>query len=507
MASSASPKPRIPRQKLELWVASLPNLLVSSTSITKDVSEAVRRGLLRRIGPSLYSRDTSTALEDLVRQNAIAIAALKLPGHVLSHRTALEFKPAEGHLFVTGARAQTLSLTCLTIKVKKGAGPLPNDMPVMGFFQSSPARAYLENLDYTRRTSGVSWILSREEIEARLEEYLQRYGEDRLNELRDQAKTLAPQLDMHEGLVALDEIIGGLLNTRTTRMTAPTAIARQAGLPFDRHRVSLFEALASLLLERHGEVARPRGAMLSHEFQHLAFIDAYFSNYIEGTTFPVSEAKDIAFDNKIPEDRPKDAHDIGGTFELLSDRGEMSISAAEFDDVDSFERTLKHRHETIMRARPEVHPGEFKQHSNRAGNTLFVAPELVRGTMACGLRTFKTLKTPFQRAAFMMFMLSEIHPFVDGNGRLARVMMNAELDSAEEHRILIVTSYRTDYLAALRRLSRRSDPRVYVRMLDRAQELASRLQYDDLDQLLAVLEDCNAFDDSGGIMRLPPVPA
>ena len=28
---------------------------------------------------------------------------------------------------------------------------------------------------------------------------------------------------------------------------------------------------------------------------------------------------------------------------------------------------------------------------------------------------------------FMMFMISEIHPFLDGNGRLARVMMNAEL--------------------------------------------------------------------------------
>ena len=30
----------------------------------------------------------------------------------------------------------------------------------------------------------------------------------------------------------------------------------------------------------------------------------------------------------------------------------------------------------------------------------------------------------------MMFMMSEVHPFDDGNGRLARLMMNTELVSA-----------------------------------------------------------------------------
>jgi fido (protein-threonine AMPylation protein) len=35
----------------------------------------------------------------------------------------------------------------------------------------------------------------------------------------------------------------------------------------------------------------------------------------------------------------------------------------------------------------------------------------------------------------MMFLISEVHPFADGNGRIARIMMNAELVAAGEERI------------------------------------------------------------------------
>ena len=102
-------------------------------------------------------------------------------------------------------------------------------------------------------------------------------------------------------------------------------------------------------------------------------------------------------------------------------------------------------------------------------------------------------------------MVAEVHPFTDGNGRLARAMMNAELLADEQDRIVIVTSYRADYVGVLRRLSRRGDPVAYVRMLDRAWEFTSRLDYDDFPTLLEVLRRCNAFDDSGlRIMKLPP---
>ena len=47
----------------------------------------------------------------------------------------------------------------------------------------------------------------------------------------------------------------------------------------------------------------------------------------------------------------------------------------------------------------------------------------------------------------------------------------------------------------LLRAFRAGDPAVYPRMLDRAQELASRLDFEDLDRMIDVLEACDAFDD------------
>jgi len=33
---------------------------------------------------------------------------------------------------------------------------------------------------------------------------------------------------------------------------------------------------------------------------------------------------------------------------------------------------------------------------------------------------------PFKRGFFCMFIVAEIHPFIDGNGRIARMIMNSE---------------------------------------------------------------------------------
>ena len=78
-------------------------------------------------------------------------------------------------------------------------------------------------------------------------------------------------------------------------------------------------------------------------------------------------------------------------------------------------------------------------------------------------------------------------------GARPRVMMNAELIAGGQHRIIIPTVYRDDYLGALRGLSRNGRAEVLSTMLDRAQSFSSRIDLSDLAGARRALEQAQAF--------------
>ena len=203
--------------------------------------------------------------------------------------------------------------------------------------------------------------------------------------------------------------------------------------------MSLLDKLASALRATVPLAHRPLRASADTAFATAAFFDAYFSNYIEGTRFTVDEAKAIVFEGAIPRQRPADAHDIIGTFRLVSDRAEMQ---RQFTTFEGFSRQLAARHARIMEGRPEARPGSFKEKPNQAGATLFVDPDLVIGTLRQGWELLRGLTDPGARALFAMFLVSEVHPFDDGKGRVARVMMNGELLAGGQERLIVPSAGR-----------------------------------------------------------------
>jgi Fic family protein len=224
-------------------------------------------------------------------------------------------------------------------------------------------------------------------------------------------------------------------------------------------------------------------------FTNKAFFESYFSNYIEGTTFEIEEAEAIIFDRRIPATRPKDAHDIVSTYRVVSDPAAMRRTPQGFDDLLAL---LRARHGTMMAARPEADPGRFKVRPNRAGDTHFVDPEYVIGTLRKGWELYEDLGAGLPRAIFVMFLVTDVHPFVDGNGRLARIMMNAELVHADRATLIIPTVYRDDYLLTLRALTRRHRPGPLVDALLRAQRF-SNLEFAPYPQILKELQRRNWF--------------
>ena len=157
-----------------------------------------------------------------------------------------------------------------------------------------------------------------------------------------------------------------------------------------------------------------------------------------------------------------------------------------------------------MSGRPETTPGVFKTQPNRSGTTVFVAPDLVRGTIREAHGLLGSLPDGLARAAYLMFIIAEVHPYTDGNGRVARAIMNAALVSAGHARVVIATGYRDDYLRSLKAFSQQSNAGPFVQMLDRAQQFVSELPLADFEQTVALLEATAAMDESGDRrLRLP----
>ena len=112
----------------------------------------------------------------------------------------------------------------------------------------------------------------------------------------------------------------------------------------------------------------------------------------------------------------------------------------------------------------------------------------------------QAIRHPFARAIFILFAVSEVHPFADGNGRLSRIMMNAELTAEGQSKIIVPTVFRPDYIGALRRLSRNGDPSVLVEAINRLRDFSHRLSGEDFAALKRQLEKSNAFSDDDGVI-------
>ncbi len=456
------------------------------------ISKMIQEKKIRKIAPRIYSTNLEEEPSEIIKRNILEILGSLYPGAVLSHRSAFEFKPTStNQIFVTYSYTKKIKLPGVEINFLEGKGPVEGDNKLFGeLYASSKERAFLENLQITKKAGPDSKSLSIPQIEEKLDDILRINGEDGLNRIRDKARELSQVLEMQKEFELLNKIIGALFTTKPSKiLKSDLALSRAAGLPYDRNRIELFEILFTYLHNNEFK-EHPENNLSVNSFRNFAFFEAYFSNYIEGTVFEVSEAKKI-IDTGIPlPARSDDSHDVLGTYQIVSNKNEMIIipsNGNEFLDI------LQSRHKVLLSSRVNKKPGQFKERNNRAGNTFFVDYKLVRGTLVRGFEYYKALTNPFACAAYMMFLVSEIHPFEDGNGRIARVMMNAELVNRNQCKIIIPTVLRDDYLLTLKRLTNQKDPIPYVDMLSRAHIFSELLHYDNYDDLYNYLESHNAF--------------
>ena len=405
----------------------------------RAVQRDIQSGKLHRIAPGIATHLAPSDWPALIARERLRVLAALYPGALLSHRSAfLGGQPEGGVIHLTHNFKRTAQLPGLTVMLWKGPPPSPGDAPMLGreLYFPSLARLLLENLQPTRGPQRRA--VGREAVENRLIETCDARGEDALAQLREQARALAGTLALEAEFKVLDALVGSILGTRASQLTTPQGRARTAPMPYDAQRLALFEQLAAQL-RATPLVQPPPAAQTDAARAHFAFLESYFSNFIEGTEFEVQDARAFVLQGQPIGHRPKDSHDILGVFRQALQPAWALQTLASGQPVLA---QLRARHADQMQERPEIGPGEFKVTANRAGNTEFVAPPLVRGTLVQGSQILPSVPAGTARALMAMFVVSEVHPFNDGNGRLARLVMNAELSAAGACRIEAVKAVR-----------------------------------------------------------------
>lgn len=475
----------------------------TSEADARAIQRQAKAGKFARIAEGVYLRESETnAQAALVRRNWSRILAALVPGAVISYRSAyVGGLTTDGVIYLSHPTRfnRTIQMPGLRAVLVKGPGPLAGDMPFGNdnLYFASRARSLLENL--TRGRGAQSKSAGSKAVEERLVAILNASGEVEVNRIRDQARSLAEPLGMGKEFKKLDALIGSLLATHAEgvlKTKEGKLVAK--GIPIDAERMARFEILAARLraepLPHQSAVAAGEPAR-----SNFAFLESYFSNFVEGTEFEIEEARDIALRGRIIERRPKDTHDLLGVFKLAAQspwRDTVPPFGADFPDE------LARRHALMLEKRPEVNPGHFKLERNRAGGTWFVDPQFVRGTLIEGSSLARSVPEGLPRAIYFAFLISEVHPFNDGNGRLSRLIMNSELSRIGEARIIIPTLFHEEYVDCQRLLSRQNDPAGHIRSLTLMQRWTVAFDYSDVELLIEAVKRTHALERSRAQFQL-----
>lgn len=489
MARMTTPWPSRPRTVFFDDVASPPTL-----------SKAVADERIRRLASGVYSADLDSQAADIVAANIWSIIARRVPDAVIVDRTAAaDGRIDEGVVTIsTDRRSSPLDLPGVRVLVR-GLQRSAADMPwADGLTMSDPARTLVDNLadSRARGLGGVARTLRLDEIGDWLARKSLAWGPTRMERLQLASRELAVTWGHPERGEQIDRLFDELQGRRGARSGSGQLLrATSKGEAWDEARMHLFERVAAQLADPAvvADVPEHLAPPASGGDVEFAFHEAYFSNYIEGTEFELDEARDIVETGQSPAQRSADGHDILGTYRCVSDPAGRAVAP---DDVAELAQIMQRRHAALMVGRPDRGPGEWKLRPNRAGSVTFVTPDLVEGTVAKGLSLRHIVPAGFCRALYVMFMLAEVHPFVDGNGRTARLMMNAELSAVGQCRMIVPTVIRNEYIGALRRVTRHGDVGALVSVLTHCWRWSAAMPWADRAAVAGQLVATNATMDS-----------
>ena len=212
------------------------------------------------------------------------------------------------------------------------------------------------------------------------------------------------------------------------------------------------------------------------ETQHLSQIQAYWqvglaysSNALEGSTLTLSETKVILEDGLTVGGKSLREH-----MEALGHKDALSWLFTIYKDGYT-EATIRELHRFFFLRIDQTEAGHYRRQNVVITGTDYMPPkhEHVPALMAKFGAGFSPAWHPIEHAAKAHEQLVNIHPFIDGNGRTARLLMNLILLRAGYPIVSIPPLFRGRYLAAADAGSR-GDSKPLLQLLSEATEQSLR---------------------------------
>lgn len=204
------------------------------------------------------------------------------------------------------------------------------------------------------------------------------------------------------------------------------------------------------------------GELLTQLREYYRIGLTWTSNALEGNTFSEMETKILLEDGLTVGGKPlKDVYETTGHGAAY----DHMFSLYQRREITTEDICTLHR--LFYRAIDEAHAGVWRDHEVFVTGTdyVFPAPGELPGLMdelAGWIQCERKNLHPVEFAALLHLKFVSIHPFVDGNGRVARLLMNLALIQDGYMLAIVPPILRREYLESIRAYQQRGDVATFV---------------------------------------------
>ena len=198
----------------------------------------------------------------------------------------------------------------------------------------------------------------------------------------------------------------------------------------------------------------------------------YNSNHIEGNTLTYGQTEILLLFGKIVgEADVRDVHEMTASnvgLKMMKEEALLKETPLTQHFIRTLHKTLLREDYTVYRTLPGgvhtsyvIHAGQYKTRPNsvitRYGDRFeYATPEETPALMSDLVYWYNDAEksgkfTPIELAAIFHYRYIRIHPFEDGNGRIARLMVNYILTRHDYPMIVVRSRKKKEYLEALHR--------------------------------------------------------